>query len=81
MEETRLRKLLSIRHWKRVVERVVRLLASPQVPWRYKLLFIVPVLLYWILPDALPLIPVDDIAVTMLVANMFADWMERKHFP
>ncbi|WP_248924821.1 hypothetical protein [Paenibacillus hamazuiensis] len=75
------KKLLSLRHWKRVGERVLRILMSPQVPLRYKLLFIVPVLLYWILPDAMPFMPVDDIAVTMIVANFFAEWMERKHLP
>ncbi|PYI56151.1 hypothetical protein [Paenibacillus flagellatus] len=74
-----LRKLLSYKHWSLVVRRVGRLLASPRVPVREKLLFGVPVLLYWVLPDALPFVPIDDIAVTLFAMNVFAGRAERKY--
>ncbi|GIO84320.1 hypothetical protein J25TS5_12520 [Paenibacillus faecis] len=34
--------------------------------------------MYWVLPDVLPFIPIDDIAVTMLLMNWFVDRAERK---
>ncbi|MFD1953469.1 hypothetical protein ACFSL6_04590 [Paenibacillus thailandensis] len=74
-----MRKLLSLRHWKNTFVRVYRLLANRNVAWRDKLLFLVPVLLYWVMPDAIPFLPVDDIAVTMLAAEWFARWMEKKY--
>ena len=43
-----------------------------------KLLFGIPVLLYWVLPDALPFVPIDDIAVTLVAMNWFAARAERK---
>jgi uncharacterized membrane protein YkvA (DUF1232 family) len=46
---------------------------------RDKLLFIVPVALYWVLPDLMPFIPIDDAAVTALAASWFARTMERKY--
>lgn len=69
----------SLRKWKQVAVRVYRLLKSPHVPLRVKLLFVVPVALYWVLPDVLPGLPFDDIAVTMLLAGWFASAMERKY--
>jgi hypothetical protein len=72
-------KLLSLRHWKHVFVRVFRLIRSPNIPLREKLLFAVPVLLYWVLPDAMPYMPFDDIAVTMFLANYFSARMERKY--
>lgn len=74
-----IRRLLSLRHWKHTFARVYRLLRSPRVRLADKLLFAVPVLLYWVLPDALPFVPVDDIAVTMLAAEWFARWMEGRY--
>jgi hypothetical protein len=74
-----IRKLLTYRHWRTVFRRVYRLLASPRVPMGEKLLFAVPVLLYWVLPDALPFVPVDDIAVTLFLMNAFAGRAERKY--
>ena len=44
-----------------------------------KLLFIVPVGLYWVLPDFMPFIPIDDIAVTMIAAEWFTRRMEKKY--
>lgn len=74
-----LKKILSIRYWIHILKKVYRLLVSPRVPLPEKLLFAIPVLLYWILPDFLPFMPVDDIAVTMLAAGWFARRMERKY--
>lgn len=74
-----MRKLLSLKHWSSVFRRVFRLLLHSQVAWSDKLWFAVPALLYWVLPDAIPYMPLDDIAVTMLLANWFAERMERKY--
>ncbi|MFD0870091.1 Uncharacterised protein [Chlamydia abortus] len=74
-----MRKLLSLKHWSHVFRKVYRLLAASQVPLRVKLLFLIPVLLYWVLPDVLPFMPLDDIAVTMLAANWFADRIGSKY--
>ncbi|TBL81205.1 hypothetical protein [Paenibacillus thalictri] len=74
-----MRKLLSLRHWSHIFKRVYKLIVSPHVPFAHKLLFIIPVLLYWVLPDVMPFTPIDDIAVTMLAAGWFAKWMEGKH--
>lgn len=72
-------KLLSLRHWSHVFKRVFRLLKSPKVPTGAKLMFVVPVLLYWVLPDFWPFMPLDDIAVSMLLANVFSAALERKY--
>lgn len=72
-----IRKLLTYRHWSGLPSRVYRLVRSPLVPVGEKALFGIPVLLYWILPDALPLVPIDDIAVTLLAMNWFASRAER----
>ncbi|MNI04491.1 hypothetical protein D3C73_574140 [compost metagenome] len=72
-------KLWNLRHWSHVFKRAFRLLKSPGVPLGAKLLFAIPALLYWVLPDILPLLPFDDIAVTMVLANLFTATMERKY--
>lgn len=74
-----MRKLLSLRHWRNTFVRIYQLLLSKDVSWKDKLLFIVPVLLYWVLPDVMPFMPIDDIAVTMLAAEWFARRMENKY--
>lgn len=74
-----MRKLLSLRHWQRTFGLIFRLLRSREVAWGDKLLFVVPVLVYWISPDVLPLLPIDDIAFTMIVAEWFARRMARKY--
>ncbi|WP_172798816.1 hypothetical protein [Paenibacillus sp. FJAT-26967] len=74
-----LKKLLSLRHWSHLFKRAGRLLMSPGVPLTSKLLYLVPVLLYWVLPDVLPFMPIDDIAVTMFLTNAFTKWMENKY--
>lgn len=48
------------------------LLLSPKVPWKMKALFVGAVLLYWVLPDLLPLLPIDDVLFTIIVIPWFA---------
>jgi uncharacterized membrane protein YkvA (DUF1232 family) len=67
------------RLWSHLPSRVWRILRSPQVAVSDKLWFIIPVLLYWVLPDFMPFVPIDDIAVTALAAGWFAGRMERKY--
>lgn len=70
---------LSLKRWVHVFRRIVPLLRSSRIPLREKLWFAVPALVYWVMPDALPYLPIDDIAVTMLLMNWFTDRMERKY--
>ncbi|CAM3477938.1 hypothetical protein PALU110988_24680 [Paenibacillus lupini] len=74
-----MRKWLSLRHWRNTFVRIYKLLIARDVAIIDKLLFLVPVILYWVLPDALPFLPIDDIAVTMLLAEWFARRMEKKY--
>jgi uncharacterized membrane protein YkvA (DUF1232 family) len=74
-----MRKLLSLRHWAHVFRRVFRLLGSNKVPVYMKLLLVIPALLYWILPDVMPFMPIDDIAVTMLLMNWFSSHLEGRY--
>lgn len=70
-----------LRRWVAIAPRVWKLLRSGKVPWQEKLLFGIPVAVYWVLPDVMPFFPLDDIAVTVLVAGWFASRMEKKYFP
>lgn len=72
-------KLLSLRHWGATFKLIFQLITSSRVLWWEKLLFIVPVAIYWISPDLMPFLPVDDIAFTMIVAQAFASRMARKY--
>lgn len=74
-----MKKLLSLRYWSHVFRRTFRLLASSKVPVGEKLLLLVPAIVYWIMPDVLPFIPIDDMAVTMLLMNWFSTRMENKY--
>lgn len=74
-----MRKLLSLRHWRNTFTLIFRILKARHVRISDKLLFIIPVLVYWVMPDLLPFLPVDDIAVTMIVAEWFARRMARKY--
>ncbi|AUS25969.1 MULTISPECIES: hypothetical protein [Paenibacillus] len=73
------KKLLSLRQWSHVFRRIPRLITSSRIPLGEKLLFAVPVLLYWILPDVMPFMPIDDIGVTLLLMNWFVTRAERKY--
>ncbi|MBT2289417.1 hypothetical protein J7E73_09785 [Paenibacillus albidus] len=75
----KLRKLLSLKQWSHILRNTWQYVISPQVAIPDKLLFTVPVLLYWILPDLMPFMPIDDIGVTMLLMGWFVARMERKY--
>lgn len=71
-----------MQQWSHVLRRLPGLLVSPRVPLGDKLLFCVPALLYWVLPDIIipiPFMPLDDIGVTMLLINWFVTRTERKY--
>ncbi|GKU79917.1 hypothetical protein [Paenibacillus sp. L3-i20] len=74
-----MRKLLSLRHWQKTFSLIFRLLKSRDVSLKDKLLFVIPVVLYWVMPDALPFLPIDDIAVTMIIAEWFAQRTGKKY--
>lgn len=74
-----MRKLWSLRHWKSTFSLIYKLIISPQVAWWEKLIFVVPVAVYWISPDLMPFLPIDDIAFTMIVAEAFASRMAKKY--
>ncbi|QJD83795.1 hypothetical protein [Cohnella herbarum] len=65
--------------WRHLPRRVWRILRSEKVSLRDKLLFVVPVALYWVLPDLMPFIPIDDAAFTAIAASVYAKAMERKY--
>jgi uncharacterized membrane protein YkvA (DUF1232 family) len=73
------KKWASLRYWWRLLPRVMRLLASPRIPVWEKLLFVIPALAYWVFPDLMPFVPIDDAVVTLLLAEWFAGRMERKY--
>lgn len=72
-------KLFSLRRWSHVFKRIFTYLISSRISVGDKLLFFIPVLLYWVLPDAIPFMPIDDIGVTMLLMNWFVGRIERKY--
>ena len=74
-----MKKLLSLRHWGATFKLIFKLITSSQVLWWEKLIFVVPVIIYWISPDLMPFLPVDDIAFTMIVAEAFASRMATKY--
>lgn len=65
--------------WRHLPSRVWHILRSRQVSLKDKLIFIVPVALYWVLPDFMPFIPIDDAAFTAIAASWYARVMERKY--
>ncbi|MGG3282248.1 hypothetical protein [Paenibacillus solani] len=73
------RRLWSLRRWSHVFQRIFGYLASSRISLGDKLLFLIPVVLYWVLPDVMPLLPIDDIGVTMLLMNWFVSRVERKY--
>ncbi|SFS45488.1 hypothetical protein [Paenibacillus sp. 453mf] len=73
------KKLLSLKSWAHVFKRLPALLMSSEVQLQDKLLFLVPAAVYWVMPDVLPLLPIDDIGVTMFLMNWFVQRAERKY--
>ncbi len=74
-----MKKWLKWSSWARLVTRTFSYLASPGIPFREKALLLIPAALYWVLPDALPYLPFDDIAVTLLLSNWFLHRIEKKY--
>ncbi|MBW4083214.1 hypothetical protein [Paenibacillus sp. S150] len=75
----KLRKLLSLKRWSHIFRGSWQYVISRDVAVADKLLFTVPVLLYWVLPDFMPFLPIDDIGVTMLLMGWFVSRMDRKY--
>lgn len=69
----------SARYWGYIFKHVPKYLFSPAVSWFDKLLFFIPVLLYWILPDVLPFMPIDDIGITLIAMDWFTRRIDRKY--
>ncbi len=72
-------RLLWLYRLRRLPWRLWRIMRSRQVPALDKLFFIAAVALYWILPDLLPFLPIDDITVTAFGIHWFVNTMERKY--
>ncbi|MFF2910439.1 hypothetical protein [Paenibacillus sp. NPDC057934] len=73
------RRWFSLKMWSQIFRASWRYIISSQVTLGDKLLFTIPVLLYWVLPDVMPFVPIDDIGVTMLLAGWFVSRMDRKY--
>lgn len=56
---------------KRYISKLIINLLSSKVSSKKKFLFLSLTSLYWILPDLLPFIPLDDILVTLLTSWAF----------
>jgi hypothetical protein len=74
-----MKKWLSFSGWARIAASTVTYLRSPLIPLWEKLLLLVPVVAYWVLPDVLPYLPFDDLAVTLFLVNWFIGRIERKY--
>lgn len=75
-----MKKLLSLKHWVNTFKLVFKLLLSGQVRWWEKALFLIPVGLYWLIPaDLIPLLPIDDIGITMILAHWFAERLSTRY--
>lgn len=74
-----MKKWLKLSTWGRLVTRTITYLRAPDIPLREKALLLVPAALYWVLPDVLPYVPLDDIAVTLFLSNWFMRRIESKY--
>ncbi|WP_199624534.1 hypothetical protein [Paenibacillus alkalitolerans] len=74
-----MKKWLSIAGWARIAAKLGAYLRSPIIPLWEKALLLVPVIAYWVLPDVLPYLPFDDLAVTLIMVNWFVGRIERKY--
>lgn len=75
----KVKKWLSLKGWSKMLRGTWRYIVSPHVALSDKLLFTIPVALYWVLPDVMPFMPIDDIGVSMLLMAWFVSRMERKY--
>ena len=74
------RRLLSVKHWPIMIRNIWGYIISSQVSLGDKLLFLIPVFVYWVWPlDLLPGLPIDDIGVTILLMGWFTTRMTRKY--
>ncbi|MGF7045828.1 hypothetical protein J2T13_000288 [Paenibacillus sp. DS2015] len=74
------RRLLSIKQGSTMIRNIGRYVTSSQVSLGDKLLFLIPIFVYWIWPlDLLPGLPIDDIGVTLLLMGWFTTRMSRKY--
>ncbi len=71
-------RLFSAKQWLHVFKKLPGLLTSRELPLKEKMLFLIPVLAYWIMPDVMPFMPIDDIGVTLLMMNWFVSRAESK---
>jgi len=74
-----MKKWLKLSTWVRLVSRTFAYLLDPGLPLGEKALLLVPAVLYWVLPDAIPYLPLDDIAVTLFLSNWFLHRIENKY--
>ncbi|TVX92518.1 hypothetical protein [Paenibacillus agilis] len=58
-----------------------KMLTSRKVPFKLKAFFVGAVVLYWLLPDFMPFIPIDDIAFTMIVIPWFTKKAQQYDHP
>ncbi|UUZ93829.1 hypothetical protein LJK87_03820 [Paenibacillus sp. P25] len=72
-------KWLSLRRWGHVFRRILPCCGHPGFPCTKSSLFAVPAIIYWVMPDVLPWVPIDDMAVTLLLMNWFTARAERKY--
>ncbi|MCL6604366.1 MAG: hypothetical protein K6T94_15995 [Paenibacillus sp.] len=75
----KLKKLLTLKQWSHIFRNSWQYIVAPEVAFADKLLFAIPVIIYWVMPDLLPFMPIDDIGVTMLLTGWFVSRMERKY--
>ncbi|AOZ94788.1 hypothetical protein [Paenibacillus crassostreae] len=76
----KLRRLLSYKHWITVLGNLRRYVFSPQVALVDKLMFLIPVIVYWVFPlDLIPGLPIDDIGVTVILMKWFTSRIQRKY--
>lgn len=76
----KIRRLLSLRFWSMMIGNIRRYITSSQVSLGDKLLFLIPVIIYWLFPfDLLPGLPIDDIGVTMFLMGWFTTRIQRKY--
>jgi uncharacterized membrane protein YkvA (DUF1232 family) len=74
-----MKKWLSFKGWARIAAKTFAYLRSPLIPPWEKALLLVPVAAYWVLPDLLPTLPFDDMAVTLFMVNWFIGRIERRY--
>lgn len=57
--------------------RLLRLMLDPRVSRQKKIIFPLLVVLYWVLPDLMPFLPLDDLLFAALMTFWFANSAEK----